>query len=196
METNNTVNYCGSITKKEALVPLETNIKKDTWVAEANFPYANYYGHVPTKPKPNSIFLFTEQFYSLEEVLRFSKELTICAEKKINVASASIEHNKKQFPAIRVKNFPDYEQIKNLQDCLVNQGVVFSKRIPFVSEIKAVINKCFVLEKMEENIFMDKMEDNKGYITTEAKIDRTNFDRLFDKVRNNSECPIFFISLR
>lgn len=191
METNNTVTYCGSVTKKEALIPLETNILEDTWVAEANFPYANYYGQVPTKPKPNSIFLFTENFYSLEEVLWFSNELSICTAEKINVASAFIEYQKKQFPAIRVKNFPDYEQIKNLQNCLNSQGVLFSKRVPFVSEIKVVINKCFVLEKLKENIFLDKVEENKGYFTTSVKIDRKNFDSLYEKVRNNSDCPIF-----
>ena len=58
MKTNKTVTYCGSITKKESLIPLESHILENTWVAEANFPYANYYGQVPAKPKPNSLFLF------------------------------------------------------------------------------------------------------------------------------------------
>lgn len=191
MKTNKTVKYCGSITKKESLVPLDSHILENTWVAEANFPYANYYGQVPSKPKPNSLFLFTDRFYSLEEVLWFSNGFDTCYAERLNVASAVLEFQSKQHPAIRLKNFPDYEQIHLLQNCLIQQGIVFSKKTPLVTETIAVINKCFELEEADEGIYIDKVEENKGYITTQKKIDRKNFEKLIFKIRNNSNCPLF-----
>ena len=160
-------------------------------MAEANFPYANYYGQVPAKPKPNSLFLFTERFYSLEEVLWFSNGFDSCYAEKINVASAVLEFHNKQHPAIRLKNFPDYEQLQLLQNCLIKQGIIFSKKIPLVTETKAVIHKCFELEEIEEGLYFDKLEDHKAYITTQKKIDRGNFDELILKLRNNSNCAFF-----
>jgi len=191
MKTNNTVKYCGSITKKESLIPLESHILANTWVAEANFPYANYYGQVPVKPKPNSLFLFTERYYSLEEVLWFSNGFDACYAEELNIASAILEFHNKQYPAIRLKNFPDYEQLQLLQKCLLSQGIVFSKKTPLVTETKAIINKCFELEEIEEGMYFDKVEDNKAYITTQKKIDRGNFEELILALKNNSNCPFF-----
>lgn len=191
MNTYNTLTFCGSITKKENLVSLKSNILEDTWVAEANFPYANYYGQIPSKPKPNSLFLFTDRYYSLEEVLWFSNGFDTFYTEKLNVASALLEFQNKQHPAIRLKNFPDYKHLHLLQKWLVQQGIVFSKKTPLVTATKAVINKCFELQELEEGIFLDKLEDNKGYITFEKKIDRKNFEELLFKIRNNSNCSFF-----
>ena len=49
----NLVNLSGSICKNEVLTPLTSNILGHTFVCEATSPYANYYGQVPQKPKPN-----------------------------------------------------------------------------------------------------------------------------------------------
>lgn len=191
MNTHNTLTYCGSITKKESLVPLNSHILENTWVAEANFPYANYYGQIPSKPKPNSIFLFTERFYSLEEVLWFSNGFDACYAKQLNVASAILEFHDKQHPAIRLKNFPDYEQLHLLQKCLAQQGIIFSKKIPLVTETRAVINKCFELEEIEAGFYFDKLEKNKGYFTAQKMIDRNKFEDLIFTIRNNSNCSLF-----
>jgi len=191
MKTNKTKKYCGSITKMESLIPLDSHILKNTWVAEANFPYANYYGQIPSKPKPNSIFLFTDRYYSLEEVLWFSNGFDSCYSNNLNIASAVLEFQNKQHPAIRLKNFPDYEQLYLLQNCLINQGIVFSKKTPLVIETRAIISKCFDLEEIEEGIYIDNIEANKGYITSKNKLDRKNFEKLFSKIRNNSNCSFF-----
>jgi hypothetical protein len=192
METNKTFTFCGSIIKKESLIPINSHILEHTWVAEANFPYANYYGHVPVKPKPNSLFLFTDWFYSLEEVLWMANGFDACyAGDDLNVASAVVEFQNKQYPAIRVKNFPDYEQLKNLQECLLQQGIIFSKKTPLVIETKATINKCFKVREVEEGIYIDVKEDHKGYIVSKSKINRKNFEELFLKIRNNSVCPFY-----
>ncbi|MDB4583123.1 hypothetical protein N9164_08225 [Draconibacterium sp.] len=191
MNTHKTLTYCGSITKRELLIPLDSHILENTWVAEANFPYANYYGQIPSKPKPNSLFLFTDRFYSLEEVLWFSNGFDTCYSEKLNIASAILEFQNKQHPAIRLKNFPNYEQLHMLQKCLVQLGIVFSKKTPLVTDSKVVINKCFELQELEEGLFLDKLEENKGYITFQKRINRGNFGEIVAKIRNNSNCSLF-----
>ena len=191
MRTKNLIKVCGSITKTESLIPIQSNILEDTWVAEANLPYAHYYGHMPEKAKPNSLFLFTERFYSLEEVLRFPHGIDRCYTEELNIASATLEHQNKQYPAIRIKNFPDYEHLHLLQNCLALQGVLFAKKVHFITEVKAVISKCFELEELDEGIYLDQTEENKGYLFVQKRIDRDNFDKLILKIKNNSNCRFF-----
>jgi hypothetical protein len=135
--------------------------------------------------------LFTDRFYSLEEVLWFSNGFDTCYSEKLNIASAILEFQNKQHPAIRLKNFPNYEQLHMLQKCLVQLGIVFSKKTPLVTNSKVVINKCFELQELEEGLFLDKLEENKGYITFQKRINRGNFGEIVAKIRNNSNCSLF-----
>ena len=68
MKTKETIQVCGTVTKTESLAEIKWNILENTCVAEANNPYTNYYGQVPQKPTPNTLFLFTTQFYFLDEI--------------------------------------------------------------------------------------------------------------------------------
>ncbi len=191
MKTDETIKVCGSITKKESLIPVNSNILEHSWVAEANLPYANYYGQVPGKAKSNSLFLFTDRFYSLEEVLRFSQGIDDCYTENLYTASATLEFRNRQFPAIRIKNFPDYKHLHLLQNCYAQQGVLFAQKIHFITEVNAVINKCFELKKLDEGIYLDMVEENKGYLFTEKRIDRDNFEKVIVNIRNNSNCRFF-----
>ena len=75
MKTDQLIRACGSIVKEESIVPVTSHIAEHTIVAEANKPYSDYYGIAPFNmpTKPNSLFLFTTQYYMLEEVLRFAR---------------------------------------------------------------------------------------------------------------------------
>lgn len=187
----NQVILSGSIAKKETLVPIEANILENTFVTEAASPYANYYGSLPQKPKPNSLFFHTQKFFFLEEILSFSKHLEKYLLEKINIASSYIEYNNKQYPAIRIKNFPDYSQLAVLQQCLILQDVELTPRLNIKGEVKVRINKLFDLNKIETDIYMDINEENKGYIMLEQKILPENFDEVTSKVKNNTECKLF-----
>ena len=112
MKTGKKLKICGSITKIESLVYLTGNKLENTTIAEADQPYSNYYGQVPKKPEPNSLFLFSEMDYSLEEALRFTQNIDICAKNKVNAASAVIYSAHHKLPAIRIRNFPDYQHLK------------------------------------------------------------------------------------
>lgn len=191
MNTNTKLIVCGSITKTETLVPLDAHTLPNTWVAEANFPYSNYYGQVPREPKPNSIFLFTNKHYHLEEILHIKNNLPFCSDEDFNLASALLCDQDHQYFAIRVKNFPNYSNLKGLQECLQKLGIHFAPKIPLVRQVEASINKCFYLRKVEESLYFDEVDQNNGYVETEIVLDRGKINEVLDKIRNNSNCPLF-----
>ena len=191
MKTNNLIKVCGSITKKESMAPINYNILKNTCVAEANFPYSGYYGTVPGQINPNSIFLFTTHYYSLEEVLSFAQNIDSCYMEKVYVATASLDFVHHKYFAIRVKKFPDYEHIHLLQSCCIKEGVEFAKKVQISDTALIRVNKCFVLEELEEGIYIDKNEDHKGYITIPKQITDSEFSDILIDIRNNTDCRLF-----
>jgi len=191
MTTKKTIRMCGAITKTESLIPITANIIENTFVAEANLPYSDYYGKLPEKIKANSLFLFTTLYYPLEEVLHLAENIKSCYVQNINIASAMITFDNKQYPAIRVKNFTDYEHIYLLQNCFSLLGVEFPQKINFLNRGKTQINKCFELIKLDEGIYLDQVEKNKGYLFVKNKLELNNFELLVAKIKNNSNCRYF-----
>jgi len=105
MKTKQLIQICGLIIKKESIAPITTNIVKNTSVAEADKPYSNYYGVAPFNmpTKPNSLFLFTVPYYSLQEVLRFAKLIDLTCMEKLNIAVSVLDFGTDHYPAIRIK---------------------------------------------------------------------------------------------
>jgi hypothetical protein len=190
MDTNREIKVCGSVVKEESLIPVEYNILEGTCIAEANSPYSNYYGNVPKLATPNSIFLFTKHSYSLEEVLRFAQNIDSCYMTNVNVAAASLEFGHDKYSAIRIKYFPDYDHIHLLQSCFINEGVEFIKKVHMSKFALLKIHKCFVLEELEEGIYIDKKEKHRGYIAIPKHIDQKYFLTKLSEIRNNNDCAL------
>ncbi|WP_372947190.1 hypothetical protein [Mariniphaga sp.] len=191
MESEKILKVCGSITKKESLALITSNILENTVVAEADMPYSNYYGRIPDKPQPNSLFLFTEGFYTLEEALRLTQNIDICAKNKVNTASAIFLHQGHHIPAIRIRNFPDYQHLKMLQECYIKLGVKFARKVQLEKEAVVTVSKCFFLEDKGDGIFFDKQEKHEGYINLPKRPELSKFEKLMEKVKNNSDCLFF-----
>lgn len=191
MNRNRIIRVYGSITKKESVVAIKSGILENTFVAEANMPYSGYYGNVPGETKPNSLFLFTECCYSLEEILRFSQKSDTCLMKKINLATGMLCFENHHYPVIRVKNFPDYDHLSELQKCFIRQGVNFGRKVQMEKEATIRINKCFELEEAGEGIYFDLVEKDKGYVMVNRLLSQEEFDDLILKIRNNSACHLF-----
>lgn len=191
MNTSQFIRACGSISKKESLLPLADKILVHTCVAEANLPYSNYYGAIPGTAVPNSLFLFTREYYTLEEILRFLQKIKSCAKDKLNVATSTVIFKNSQFPAIRIKYLPDYNHIAQIQTCFKEQGVVFAKKIHIENEAFIKINKCFILEEIDDGIYMDYEEENKGYILIDRLLNQNEFYSLLREIRMNGNCRLF-----
>ena len=193
MKTTQLIQVSGAIIKEESIALITANIIENTSVAEANMPYSNYYGVAPFNmpTKPNSLFLFTATYYTLEEVMRFAKLIDLSCMPGLNIAVSALEFSNEQYPAIRIKNFPDYKMIGKLQECFMEQGVEFAKKVNIGKAAVIKTKKCFSLEKLDENIFIDHLQEKTGYITLSKIIDNKIFRQVIADVRNNSKCPMF-----
>lgn len=193
MKTPKLIQVSGAIIKEESIVPVTANIMEHTCVAEANMPYSNYYGVAPFNmpTKPNSLFLFTDHYYTLEEALRFAQLIDLCCIQTLNIAVSVLEFTDGHFPAIRIKNFPDYKMIHKLQECFAEQGVKFAKKVHIGKTAVIRTNKCFSLEKLDENIYLDHLQENTGYIALSKLIKHDKYLEAISEIRNNTNCAMF-----
>jgi len=193
MDTKKLIQICGSIIKEESIVPITANIIEHTCVAEANLPYSNYYGVAPFNmpTKPNSLFLFTEHYYTLEEALRYVELINLSCSQTLNVAASVLEFKDGQYPAIRIKNLPDYKMIRKLQECFAEQGVKFARKVQIGNTAIIRTNKCFSLEKIDENIYTDHLQEKTAYIALPKLIKNDKYLEVISNIRNNTNIAMF-----
>ncbi|WP_297098682.1 hypothetical protein [uncultured Draconibacterium sp.] len=187
----NSIHLNGIVIKHEKLVQIALSTPNNVYIAEASSPYADYYGHSPRTATPNSIFLFTKKFYFLEQLMCYSSSIEKCLFERINLASAIVESGDKQFPAIRIKDFPDYSQLVKLQKCLGEKNVLLVEKLHLEEEVKTIVSKVFVLEELEPDFFIDQVEDHKGYFIVDRHFDSEEFDRAITQIRFNGVCKLF-----
>jgi hypothetical protein len=193
MNTLQLIQVDGEITKKESMAPITKNILPHTYVAEADNPYSGYYGVAPfyMQTKPNSMFLFTAHYYTLQEVLRFAKLIELSCMHELNIAVSVLQTKSKHYPSIRIKNFPDYKMIYKLQECFMGQGVEFAKKVILGKHAVIKTNKCFSLEEVGKNLYYDHKQENTAYIALPKLIKEEQFSEVIEEIRNNTSCPLF-----
>jgi len=189
MEKNIYLN--GIIFKSEKLAQISLSTPSNVYIAEAISPYADYYGHFPRTATPNSIFLFTKKFYFLEQLICYSLAIETCLFERINIASAIIESGGKQYPAIRIKNFPDYKQLIKVQKCLTEKNVRLVEKIHLEEEVKTTVSKPFVLKELEPDFYFDQIEEHKGYFVVDRYFNPEEFENAVKQIKYNDICHLF-----
>jgi hypothetical protein len=182
----------GTIARYESLVPVTYRILENTAVAEIREPYPAYYGNFPDRPRSNSLFLFTKKFYTLDEVQEFTCDLKeYLDDLDIDVATAVINFVDSYGYAIRINNFIHYEHIRWLQKCYSGSGVQFQRRVRLGEQASVTIFKLFHLFTIEQDILRDARSADEGYLIIPAPIDREEFPRLMNVIRNNADCGLY-----
>ncbi len=193
MKTKQLIQVSGSIIKEESIVPITSNIAKNTVVAEADKPYSDYFGVAPFNmpTKPNSLFLFTVPYYTLQEALRFARLLDLSCKESLNIAVSVLNFSTEHYPAIRIKNFPDYAMVHKLQECFMEQGVEFARKVHIGKTATIRTNKCFSLEKAGNNLYIDHLQEKTAYIALSKLINKDYYVQVLAEIRNNTSCPMF-----
>lgn len=193
MKTDQLIHVCGSIIKEESIVPVTTHIAEHSVVAEANKPYSDYYGIAPFNmpTKPNSLFLFTAQYYLLEEVLRFARLIDMCCLQNLNIAVSVLNFGDDHYPAIRIKNFPDYQKIEKLQQCFMEQGVEFARKVHLKETAVIKTKKCFALDKIGDSLYIDHQQSKTGYVVLPRLMNNDEYNEVIAKIRNSLNTPLF-----
>lgn len=197
MNSNTIIETNGSITKTETLLPIDYQILNNTVVAEAMFPYADYYGKMPQKITPNSLFLFTKQFYTLEELLKVKHIISRTFEEinNLDVAAAIFDFVDHYQYAIRIKELADYDKVKKIQTWFGSKGILFSKKFHLLQKAKVTVFKRFAVTEIEDQILLDKTNKHKGYVIIPGQISNEEFDEILINLRNNHDCPLFDAAL-
>ena len=98
---------------------------------------------------------------------------------------------------IRVRHLDNYDQIKDLQACFIDQGFVFkrkpSKNIEGLGLIR--IKKFYYLQKIEEGVYLDRVEKDHGYIAIPNYYKWSEFQMLTQKVKYNWDGSFFDAAL-
>ena len=193
MNSNNIIETHGSITKKETLLPVDYQILSNTLVAEAMYPYADYYGKMPQRISPNSLFLFTKHFYTLDELMKIKHTIsrTFVNINNLDVATAIVDLVDHYQYAIRIKELADYENISKIQTLFKSEGIFFSKVFHLLASAKVTVFKRFTVTEIEDGILLDKTNNHKGYVIIPRQIRSEEFDEILINLRNNHDCPLF-----
>ena len=192
-EANNIIETHGSITKNEILIPIQDKILEGTCVSEAVDSYANYYGESPHLSNPNTLYLFTKRFYSLEDVLKFTCNIEnfLKSSRRLKVATSVLDFADHYHYALRIKAFPDYEHIHWLQTCYGSEGVLFCRKVHLLESAEVTTFKRFRLVKLHEGIYLDKNNKHKAYIDISRQINKDEFSNVITYISNNTICELF-----
>jgi hypothetical protein len=144
---------------------------------------------MPTKP--NSLFLFTSEYYTLEEVLRFARLIDLCCLQSLNIAVSVLNFGEDHYPAIRIKNFPDYQKIETLQQCFMEQGVEFARKVHLKEKAVIKTSKCFTLEKIGDSLYLDHKQNKTGYVALPRLVSNEDYKEVINAIRNNFNSPLF-----
>jgi len=191
MKTNRLIKTCGSITKMESLIPVDYHILQNTYVVETDDPYPGYYGKIPKQSKPNSLYLITNRFYRLDEVLRLIKNMDNFDKDKISFASAILDFKYHIYYAIRIKYFPDYEQIYKLQSYFLNAGVGFINKRHVSNSTEIQVFKCIEIIEIEDGFYLDNNESTHGYFRIPYEISFNEFTDIIYDIKNNISSGTF-----
>ncbi len=173
----------GTIEKKETLV----SVGYDEMVLESLHPYPGYHGTtVPDKTNPKSAFLVTKGSNTDEDIIR----ATIKAKKNCPVyfdgAPGEVKLFNETVSCIRVKGLSNYKLIPEVLNAYKQAGIEFAKGKsvkPYEGLIK--IKKYFLLDELDNGIYMDKENPEMGYFEIPVKLPFDQFEQMTLDIKRN-----------
>jgi hypothetical protein len=186
----------GTIIKEEHVVSLSMKVLSNTLVLETKLPFPGYFGqNIPDKMTPNSLFIVMEKdyedFYIARTLQKISKEM----EHKCYGAFGLIETGNMKYYCIRLKNLDCFENIPVIQKKLIEKGIQLHKYKQINTPALIRIKKCFLFEKIDEDIYKDSFEKDRYYISIPKYLDWEQFKALTDDVKNNIDNNVFDAAL-
>ena len=175
----------GGVIKEELLNTVDEFVIQNSFVLETIDPFPGYHSDIPVDSVPPSVFLVCKDKLSREEVCRASKQIKKYYSKDFDAAWAEIFVYNHHFHGIRLKKLGDYSSIAELQSNFMNEGFEFRKTKSVNDKCIIRVRKSFLLEEVDEGIFMDKRENYFSYFLLPDQLSWKIFEKLTYSVRNN-----------
>ncbi|WP_047444357.1 hypothetical protein [Alistipes sp. ZOR0009] len=186
MERRMFVETLGLLTKLEKLVSVNQHIQPNTLLLENTQPYPGYYSqHEVDLEKPRTVFIVTKERYSIDEVLRLMYEARKIFNHQLDATPCKISIFSDSYYAIRVRHLKNFGMVKDFQDFLRGEGVVFLKHRAINDTATLEIQKLFNLEEIIAGVYQDLDESGERYISLSVKLDFGQFVKVTQAVKNN-----------
>ncbi|HPD95155.1 MAG TPA: hypothetical protein PLA24_04605 [Tenuifilaceae bacterium] len=186
----------GVIIKEEKVRSLNQKIYPNTMVLENYEPYPGYYGkNLPEDSAPRSVFLILVCEY---DALHLARTLQKVGKEMQHNCNANIGYmliDNKRFCCIRIKNLQCFERIPSIQEKLINHGIDFRRERDINKQVVINIEKTFLLERFDDDIYMDLAGDSKFYFEIPTQLTWEHFKTITDNVKHNIDNHFFDAAL-
>ncbi len=182
---NEIIETIGTIKKKESLVTVES----DDLVLESLHPFPGYHGTtIPDQTNPKSIFFVLRSSYPDEDIIRAILKIKGKIQSKFDAAPGTISILNKVEPCIRIKDLENYTFIPELLKHFKSEGFLFlkGKKIDAYEGLIR-ITKYFLLDEINDGIYMDKETAEMGYFEIPTQLDWDSFEKITLDIKRNIE---------
>ena len=196
METNRILETRGVIIKEERVKSLKFNILENSLVLENTDAFPGYFGkNQPDTDKPRSLFIIIDKKYDGFFLARTLKAISNKIQSKCYSSYGELCINEKVYYCIRIKNLDCFPSVLNIQLAIQEAGIGIMKyqHIDDIALIK--IHKSFVIQAVDEGIFIDIIEPDRYYISIPNALDWEEFKRITLLVKSNIDNNIFDAAL-
>jgi len=185
MQPNYIIETIGTIQKIETLISVDF----EDLVLESLHPFPGYHGTtIPDQTNPKSIFLVMRSKETDEEVIRKTIKVREKFSSKFDASPGKIMVFNQLEPCIRIKDLENYALIGELIALYKEQGISFIKGRKIASYDGLIrIRKFFVMDEVNEGIYMDKDTPEMGYFEVPARLDWDVFEKITLQIKHNIE---------
>lgn len=194
MESSETIERFGGLTKEEPLACIEDNILlPNTCVLESVEPFSGYYSEVLSNHKPQYLYLMLDEAYTFESITRATLKVREMFRHPIDVVTGRITLFNQTVQMLRVRNLDQYNHISVIQEYYQDMGIHFKKKTKkFVKESGIIqLDKFFYLGPLGDNMYVDQSQPHHGYFLIPQPIEWGMFKELTKEVKFETDLLFF-----
>ncbi len=194
MESTNTIERFGELTKEEPLSRLENEmIMPDTLVLEAVNPYFGYYHDAPMAERKPYLYFVLDDCYCLQTVSRAVVDIRKRTTYAFCADMGCVELNREKWYVLRICDIDKYTLIGDLQEMFSAQGVGMMRyRKAFSTQMCLIrLQKFFFLQEMEHMLFLDARDHNKAYFQAPFHVGWEAFKEITTEVKYDTSILFF-----
>ena len=177
--------FTGAIIKEESIKNLPKKGLSNTAIYEVVDAYPGYYGLESQELSPSFIYFGTKKAYSYERVKRVEQKVKNYLNMDFDLASGGIDYYNEVHPVIRLKFLSSYDNIKDIQMAIKDEGIKFSKKQKIHRKAIIKTDKVFSVKEVEEGIFKDQEEREIYYLRLPYHLKWKRFETVTYDLKNN-----------
>lgn len=188
----------GGLLKVEPLSCIENKLLiPDTCVLESVSPFDGYYGEKGGK-KPCYLYLMLEGSFTFWDVAPIIENVKKKVDFTFDAVFGKVSfQDQSHCYALRIRDLPLYNQIADLQNLFLDEGLSFCKKNRKVESLPGLIRleKFFYFDPWGEQMFVDKQQEHHGYFVIEHALSWETFQELTKEVKFDTHLLFFDAAL-